>query len=49
MPLGGGSAIGRKLVQECRMRQMQIKVLWQKSGANFWNLPKAFVKLVEAM
>jgi hypothetical protein len=49
MPSGGGIAILRKLVQECRMRQMRIKVLWQKSDANFWNPPKAFVKLVEAM
>jgi hypothetical protein len=49
MPSGGRTAMVRKLVQECRMRQMRIKVLWQKSGANFWNLPKAFVRLVEAM
>jgi hypothetical protein len=49
MPSGGGIAMVRKLVQECRMRQMRTKVLWQKSGAIFWNLPKAFVRLVEAM
>jgi len=39
----------RKLVQECRMRHNWPKVLWKKSGANFWNRPKAFAKLVEAM
>jgi hypothetical protein len=38
-----------KLVTDCRMREIRPKVLCKKSGADFWNLPKPFVKLLEAM